>query len=85
MVIEVDFDEDRVVAIIPATGWSAVHQEDDGVTETPVVAWGLQGTGHLVAMTPDISGYVHPAPEDKNFRGIFLSEGVFSDEELSDA
>lgn len=75
--MSVDVDrEERVVAVIPATGWLAEYELPDGPEFEPVIAWGLQEVGSLVAMTADPGGYAHPAPDEGNFVRIVRIEDV---------
>lgn len=52
-------DEERVVQIIPGTGWVVIHKDEDGWEYPwPLVAWGVDVTGNVAPLDTDPNGFV---------------------------
>ncbi|AWK74270.1 hypothetical protein CBI38_24660 [Rhodococcus oxybenzonivorans] len=61
--------DNRVVQMIPATGWQVTHNHgtEDEFTE-PLVAWGLRSDGSVVPLNTDCGGLVEDLDGYRNFR-----------------
>ncbi len=70
-----DLEHDDITMIIPATGWFARFECDDGEEATPLVAWGLTRGGDVVGLDAD-SGWVDVCKEVSNFVGYAFKPDV---------
>lgn len=59
---------ERIVQLIPGTGWNAIYAMENGQEETvPLVAWALLSNGDVKALDTDRNGYIEFPTEVANF------------------
>lgn len=61
-------DANSIVQLCPAPGWHAVYRnQDGGEFSSPIIAWGVQRDGTVVALDADANGLIDRADEQGNF------------------
>lgn len=65
------YNNDDVIQMIPASGWTVIHTDEVGKEiRSVVVCWALTREGAIVPYTSDYRGNTSDPTTDSNFVGI---------------
>lgn len=64
-------DPNRIVQIVPSSGWLAYFEaKGGGLRSEPLVGWGLDASGNIHALSTDSAGIVERVQDISNFHHI---------------